>query len=104
MTMVRNEATPEGREFGRILAKWCDEEAAKTGRDGRCDTCAGRAGDHDANGSISTLVSFIKCAGEREPFWCHEHDRPCAAWLLLRMPEGETVTLPWEHPKGADKP
>jgi hypothetical protein len=97
-----NVATPEGRELGAILARFCDQEAKKAGRDGRCGTCAFRAGDHVANGSAETLMSALKCAMEREPFWCHEHDRPCAGWALMRADSGNETVVPWPHIPGAD--
>lgn len=96
-----NVATDEGRELGRNLARLCDGELA--GKvDERCRTCAFRAGDHLANGSPETLMTALKCAMERDPFWCHEHDRPCAGWLAMRWPAGRTVQAPWEAVAGID--
>lgn len=99
--MVPNETSDEGRELGRHLSRFCDERAEESGRDGRCDTCAFRAGDHLANGSAATLMTALKCAAEREPFWCHEHDRPCAGWQLMRF--NEAVAVPWDYIAGADE-
>jgi hypothetical protein len=42
-------------------------------------------------------MSAIKCVAEREPFWCHTWDKPCAGWTLLRFPAGEQVEMPWDH-------
>ena len=100
--MRKNVATPEGRALGAHLARFCDIEAAKQGKDGRCSTCAFRAGDHVANGSPETVMSALKAAMERTPFWCHQVDEPCKGWLLMRSQQGETVEVPWEHVAGAD--
>lgn len=94
MTTVINTATPAGRALGAQVARLCDG-ALEGKADARCSTCAGRGGDHLANGSEATLMSFVKSAAERTVFWCHEHDRPCAAWLALRFPE--PVQVPWDH-------
>jgi hypothetical protein len=100
--MIENSATDEGRELGAMLAKFCDQEAEKQGKDGRCSTCAFRAGNHLANGSPATLMSALKCAMEREPFWCHEADRPCSGWSLMRAEAGGEYAVPWEHVSGVD--
>ncbi len=97
-----NVATPEGRDLGDQLARLCDAELAGK-PDRRCGTCAFRKGDHVANGSPQTLMSAIKCAFEREPFWCHEHDRPCAGWEAMKAPKGKEIAAPWDHPAGADE-
>lgn len=102
--MRLNIATPEGRELGEHLARFCDQEAERLGKDGRCSTCAFRAGDHVANGSPETLMTALKCALEREPFWCHEEDRPCAGWSLMRSPTDAKTIVPWDHVEGADTP
>ncbi len=99
--MRENKATPEGRELGEQLARLCDGEAKRHSKDGRCATCAFRAGDHLANGSPETLMTALKCAAEREPFWCHEQDQPCAGWALMRFGAAETVALPWDYIGGA---
>lgn len=102
--MRENATTPEGRALGEQMARLCDGEIAKSGKDDRCSTCAFRAGDHIANGSPETLMSALKCVMEREPFWCHEHDRPCAGWAAMRFPAGQTVQAPWDYVEGADAP
>ena len=101
--MRENRATPEGRALGRELARLCDGELAGK-QDDRRQTCAFRAGDHLANGSPETLMSAVKCMAERTPFWCHEHDRPCAGWLAMRAPPEMAREMPWEHCPGADQP
>ena len=78
MTDFENHRTDDGAELGRNLARLC-ESAIGDGKDTRCRTCAGRAGDHLANGSPWTLMNFVKAAAERTPFMCHEDHRPCAA-------------------------
>ena len=98
-----NRITPEGWQLGKEVARLVDKEAATQGRDGRCWTCAARAGDHLANGSPATLMSLLKCAAEREPFWCHERDEPCRGWLLMRAEAGEEREMPWSHIGGVDE-
>jgi hypothetical protein len=100
----RNRVTPEGWQLGKELARICDAEATRAGRDGRCNTCAFRAGDHLANGSPETLMSALKSAIERTPFWCHESDRPCKGWLLMRSAADEAREAPWPHCEGAQPP
>lgn len=102
MTARKNRITPEGWLMGKELARLCDTAAAKHGRDGRCGTCAARAGDHLANGSPETLMTFLKSAAERTPFWCHEVDRPCQGWLLMRCDAGDEREMPWSHVDAAD--
>ena len=101
--MRPNLPSPEGRELGAHMARLCDRELIGK-PDNRCTTCAFRAGDHIANGSPETLMSALKCAMEREPFWCHEHDRPCAGWLAMRCLAGETIAVPWDYVDGVDLP
>jgi len=99
--LIANRRTPEGAELGQQIARLCDIELAGK-EDSRCATCAGRGGEHLANGSPETLMTFVKCVAEREPFWCHEHDRPCAAWSALRFPAGEEVEVPWPAIEAGD--
>ena len=54
---ILNTATPEGRELGRHIARFCDQELAGK-PDNRCGTCAGKSGDHLANGSPVTLIEM----------------------------------------------
>lgn len=93
---ILNTATEEGRLLGAQIARLCDKELEGK-QDDRCGTCAARGGDHLANSSPATLMSFVKSTSERTPFWCHEHDHPCAAWLALRVDKGHEVELPWDH-------
>lgn len=97
-----NVATPEGRALGAQMARLCDGEIANGKRDDRCDTCAFRAGDHLANGSPETLMSALKCAMEGEPFWCHEHDRACGGWAIMRASKGQEIEVEWKRTPGFD--
>lgn len=97
--MRENIATPEGRALGREMARLCDGQLAGK-RDDRCATCAFRLGDHLANGSPETLMSAVKCMIEGDPFWCHEHDRPCAGWNAMKFPKDSRAEAPWDHPEG----
>ena len=101
--MRPNQRTPEGEALGERMARLCDIELAGKA-DHRCQTCALRKGDHLANGSPETLMSVVKCMAERTPFWCHEHDRPCAGWLAMRADADKIIPTPWEHVEGADLP
>jgi hypothetical protein len=99
--MRPNRVTPEGQELGHQLARLCDGQLADK-PDNRCDTCAFRHGNHVANGSLETLMSALKCAIEGEPFYCHEHDRPCAGWAAMRFPKEQQRVAPWGHVAGID--
>jgi hypothetical protein len=98
--MILNRTTPEGRELGRHMARFCDQELVGKS-DHRCRTCAFRAGDHLANGSPETLMTALKCALEDTPFWCHEAARPCAGWAALRC-KGSPIEVPWDAVEGRD--
>jgi hypothetical protein len=95
-----NVATADGRALGTQLARFCQVEIDKGHSDNRCSTCAFRAGGHLANGSPETTMSALKCVLEREPFWCHQSDKPCAGWLLLRTESGTEIEVPWQHVEG----
>ena len=97
-----NVATPEGQQLGAQMARLCDGEMAKRDRDDRFETCAFRAGDHVANGSPETLMTALRCAMERTPFWCREHDRACAGWAVMQFPKGEEMQAPWDGVDGVD--
>lgn len=98
--MIKNRRTPEGEELGRELARLCD--TAINGKNHRCNTCAFRHGDHLANGSAETLMNALKCVIEREPFYCHEIDRPCAGWLAMRFDKGNELKTPWDFIEGSN--
>jgi hypothetical protein len=97
--MIPNVATPEGRELGEHLARFCDQEL-RGKPDNRCSTCAFRCGDHVANGSPKTLLDALKAALERTPFWCHEADRACAGWAALCARKGTELSVPWDFSVG----
>ncbi|CAB4176781.1 hypothetical protein UFOVP1672_41 [uncultured Caudovirales phage] len=108
MEWRENVGTPEGGELGKQIARLCDAEVAKNpeARE-RCATCAFRAGDHIANNSPETLMTALKAALEREPFWCH-HVGPhgeqslCAGWELMLAKQA--VEVPWDYVEGTDSP
>jgi hypothetical protein len=81
------------------MARLCDAELSGK-PDNRCSSCAFRAGDHVANGSPETLMTALKCAAEGEVFWCHEHDRACAAWAIMSFPKEARVEVAWEYAGG----
>lgn len=99
--MTPNLPSDEGRALGRELSRLCEaEESKRPFHKGRCGTCAFREGSYP-NGSAATVMTAFKCAMERTPFLCHERaDEPCAGWLLMRVPAGSEVQMPWEHPEG----
>lgn len=72
---------PECAELGDHLARFCEHEFTEHGRDTRCETCAFRRGTL-ANTSLN-VANALKATVEREPFWCHESDRPCGGWSML---------------------
>ena len=101
---VPNRPTPEGRELGTQLARFCDAADAELRQHfpkaaERCASCAFRAGTVP-NGCEMTLMDALKCLNENVPFMCHEvpHDtepvRLCAGYAALMTP-GRAVTMPW---------
>jgi len=101
--LKRNLPTPEGRELGAEIARFCDQEdAAMRARAGtapeRCKTCAFRPGTIP-NSLSATLMDALRCIIEGHPFHCHERphegDRLCAGYLLLRDSE-TSGTVPWD--------
>lgn len=105
MGLYRNRPTPEGLALGKALARMCDNEAVKNpDAPARCATCAFRAGEHLANNSPETLMTALKCALERKPFWCHHvpdgKARACAGWRLLLAETSQEV--PWPLIRGKD--
>ena len=90
-----NLPTPEGREAGAHLARLSDAtEAELIAFFGglppvcvRCADCACRLGTNP-NGSPQTIVDFVQCLQDKEPFYCHlgiaedgEPKRVCGGWL-----------------------
>lgn len=84
--MKLNLPTPEGIRLGAELARLTDASAARMTERGepvpdRCATCALRVGTIP-NGCPPTLMDLTECIISREPFDCHEHEGPCAGWLI----------------------
>lgn len=92
---IRNHATPEGRELGKMLTKWCDEAEPKARLripelPPRCQSCAFREGKHLANGSPYTQMDVLKCLTEGREFHCHQPDREgelCSGWTMMMLAE-----------------
>ena len=103
--LVPNLPSPQGRALGKELARLCDGEIAKLDEDRRCGTCAFRLGTYP-NGCVATLIDALGCALKRQPFMCHESNRPCAGWLSIRSPKGEEIddSQWWPLIGGADEP
>lgn len=107
MAKVRNQATPDGAELGKHLARFCDE-AEPVARlkvpelPPRCNSCAFREGPHTANGSPTTQMDALKCILEGVEFMCHEPDRKghlCSGWsmMMLAREEGKPFSkVSWE--------
>ena len=110
----RNHTTPEGRELGAQMAKWCDdaEPAARLRMPElppRCSSCAFRAGPHLANGSPLTLMDALKCLVEGHEFQCHDVHRegsPCSGWamFMLANDRADFGVAPWDFTSGVDEP
>lgn len=107
---VRNQATSEGHELGKHLARFCDEAEPK-GRlrmpelPPRCSSCAFREGDHIASGSPHTQMDALKCVMEGKEFHCHQRDREghlCSGWaiMMLAKDEPDFTTVDWEFSDG----
>ena len=80
---VPNLPTPEGRELGREMARLARVEHQRQGGEEPCHDCAFREGT-DPNGCAPTLMDAIKCAFEREPFYCHVREgKLCTGWRLM---------------------
>lgn len=105
MALVRNRATPEGHQLGKILAKWCDDAEPKArlrmpDLPPRCQSCAFRDGPHVANGSVATTMDALKCVMEGNEFLCHQPDRKdefCSGWAMFMLAKDEPafVNVPW---------
>lgn len=82
-----------GIEFGKELARFCDVEYARHGRDVRCEDCAFRLGTLP-NQNVGTLANAFKCLVEgEEVFYCHVNKgRPCEGYLMLRRAGDAKVT------------
>ena len=108
MPLVPNLPTPEGREAGTHLARLSDAaEAMITNFFGelppqcvRCVDCACRAGT-DPNGSPQTVVDFLECVRDKEPFYCHlgiaegsEPKRICGGWFMAMVDLQSAATPP----------
>ena len=112
---IRNFKSAEGRELGIIMAGFVDS-AEPLARlkfpelPPRCNSCAGRAGNHLASQSVATQMDFVKCIMEGKEFQCHEPARlgqTCSAWAMLVLAEGEVFfsAVPWNFSDaGLDKP
>lgn len=102
---IRNRPTPEGRELGKMLARFCDdaEPAARLRMPDlppRCNSCAFRAGPHTANGSPVTQMDALKCVMEGREFECHEPAREghlCSGWAMLMLAKDapDFTDAPW---------
>jgi hypothetical protein len=94
---VLNEPTREGFEQGYFMARFVDAEEAKeplANGSKRCATCAFRQGTYP-NGSPVTQMDALKCVMEGVPFLCHEEDKPCAGWAILRRGSEGTHGMSW---------
>ena len=95
--MIRNRPTPEGRELGRHLARFCDEAEPKARLrfpelPPRCNSCAFKEGPHIANSSPQTQMDALKCSIEGKQFNCHEPARegwPCMGWAIMMLAKDE---------------
>lgn len=100
----RNRPTELGREAGKHLARFCDQEEQKrmTLRP-RCTTCAFRAGTLP-NGCAATVLDALKCSMEDKPFACHESKTGdlCAGWLMMRSKD--PIEVDWPFTYGDDIP
>jgi hypothetical protein len=93
-----NESTAEGFEHGYHMARFVDAEEAKgvlANGNVRCATCAFRQGTYP-NGSPTTQLDALKCVMEGVQFLCHEENKCCAGWSLLRRASSGTTQLPWK--------
>jgi hypothetical protein len=83
------------------MARLADAEfAANPSLRPRCHDCAFRAGTQP-NSIAGTLMMALKCALERDPFYCHVlpadgHQRLCAGWKAM-LNRGEPIEAPWPY-------
>ena len=97
MTKILNEPTRDGFEHGYYMARFVDQEEAReplANGSHRCATCAFRQGTYP-NGSPTAQLDALKCVMEGIPFLCHEDNKPCAGWALLRRGVATTHQMPW---------
>lgn len=112
MTLVRNCATPEGHELGKLLAKWCDASEPKARLrmpwlQPRCQSCAFRDGQHVQNGSVTTTMDALKCVMEGREFHCHQPDRTgqiCSGWAMFMLSKDtpDFRDMPWPFSDDAE--
>lgn len=112
--MVRNRATPEGRELGKIMAKFCDDAEPKARLKvpelpPRCNSCAFRDGPHVANGSPATQMDVIKCLHGGYEFYCHEPARNghlCSGWAMMMLAKEDATfgEVPWDFSFSSEEP
>lgn len=89
---VPNLPTPGGRALGREIARLADKAEAEQTKQfpnmaRRCRDCAALLGTRP-NGCEETLMDFVKCTIECEPFLCHirtdgEPNQLCIGFVLL---------------------
>lgn len=103
MALRPNRPTPEGRELGQHLGRFCDQAFEKLrARDvtisERCRSCAFRAGSIP-NGCPTTGMDALKAVFERVPFLCHETPEPhtiCMGWVAMVLTsEGDGFEVAW---------
>jgi hypothetical protein len=100
-----NHPTDEGRALGREVARLADAEfAANPALRPRCHDCAFLAGT-EPNSIAGTLMNALKCAIERDPFYCHVipadgRQRLCAGWEAM-LNRGEPMQAPWPYIEAA---
>jgi hypothetical protein len=95
--MIRNRATAEGAELGKMLAQFADDAEPKARLrmpelPPRCNSCAFRAGPHVANGSPETQMDALKCVMQGDQFLCHEPAREgslCSGWAMMMLAKDE---------------
>jgi hypothetical protein len=108
MPLIPNCPSPEGQALGRELVRFVEVEIAALQAAGRpiperCGTCALRR-DTSPNGCLATVADVLKCLMEHDVFNCHEADRPCGGWAILRgatPKDSGPVEMPWGYSEGA---
>lgn len=103
-----NDPTDEGRALGREIARMADAEFAKDASlRPRCHDCAFLGGTAP-NSIAGTLMNALKCALERDPFYCHVipadgRQQLCAGWEAM-LNRGEPTQAPWPYLEPAGDP